>query len=166
LRKEITPDGYGRIEELPYRGVKPVKARVYSTLNSEVLYQKEEEVVAKRAGKKVVAYSSMDLDQVYPILVRTVLVKNKWGQPLYFTGMDREGRIWKRKVGTPKRWYICDSCGHGYSHLKKAGKNLWLCEDCYFNKDFHGEYRDWWLSVFGIWPNERKDRLYYKDMAR
>ena len=164
LKKKIEPIGYGRIRYVPY-SVQPAPQKVYSCLNSDILYQKEAELVIKRGGKKIIAYSASDPEKVYPIIVRTVLVKNKWGQPLFFTGMDKEGRIWKRKVGEQKKWYVCDSCGHGYSRLINAGHDLWICEDCYFSKNYSGEYRDRWLSIFGIWPNEKKDKLYYKELG-
>ncbi len=128
------------------------KYKVYRKINPEVLYETKETVVSIPDDRYyTMTYSPSDPDKLYPVLARRVLIKNKWGQPIFLTGVDSDGRMWKENVDKSKRWYICDTCGRGYTSLNNVGHDLWLCDDCYIHKDYSGVSRDRWLSQYGLW---------------
>ena len=135
-----------------YYWVPARKYKIYKKVNPDILYETEETVISYPDDKYyILAYSGNDPQKLVPVLTKRVIIKNKWGQPIYITGIDSKGRIWKEEIDSHKRWYICDSCGRGFSRLNNVGHNLWLCDECYVEKDYSGAARDRWLMLYGLW---------------
>jgi len=124
------------------------KYYAFEPANNDVSFLKNESIIYTRDPQyRLLTYSSVDPRGFMPIRTDKLFISDKFGTPLLITGIDRQGRRFVERADSEKRWYLCDSCNHGYSRLIKMGPDFYICKYCYEKGQIDKTARDRWLAI-------------------